>query len=86
MHWNYRVLKFEEIFHEGQSIQREQWYEIVEVYYDNDGKPTMYGRRTLSAETLDGLQNEADRMLQAVASPILDADMFDVSEDDGVRT
>jgi len=46
----------------------------------------MYGRRTLSAETLDGLQDEADRMLQAVASPILDADMFDVSEDDWVRT
>jgi len=37
----------------------------------------MYGRRTLSAETLDGLQEEADRMLMAVSKPILDATLFD---------
>jgi hypothetical protein len=77
MHWNYRVLKFEETFHEGQSIQREQWYEIVEVYYDGEGKPMMYGRRTLSAENLNDLQEEADRMLMAVSKPILDATLFD---------
>jgi hypothetical protein len=82
MHWNYRVLKFEEIFHEGQSIQREQWYEIVEVYYDDEGKPMMYGRRTLSAETLDGLQEEADRMLMAVSKPVLDATLFDEENSD----
>lgn len=77
MHWNYRVLKFEETFHEGESIQHEKWYEIVEVYYDDQNQPMFYGRRTLSAEDLNGLQEEADRMLQAVSKPVLDATMFD---------
>jgi len=80
MKWNYRVLRFEETFHEGQSIQHEKWYEIVEVYYDGEGKPTMYGRRTLSAESLNGLQEEADRMLQAVSRPVLEATIFDEDE------
>jgi hypothetical protein len=77
MHWNYRVLKFEESFHEGESIQHNEWYEIVEVYYDDQNQPMFYGRRTLSAQDLNGLQEEADRMLQAVSKPVLDATLFD---------
>jgi hypothetical protein len=80
MKWNYRVLRFEETFHEGQSIQREEWYEIVEVYYDDEGEPMFFGRRTLSAESLNGLQEEADRMLQAVSRPVLEATIFDEDE------
>ena len=86
MHWNYRVLKFEDTFNEGDSIQHELWYEIVEVYYDDQNQPMFYGRRTLSAENLNGLQEEADRMLVAVSKPILDATMFDehYAEDDDI--
>jgi cobalamin biosynthesis Mg chelatase CobN len=80
MHWNYRVLRFEETFHEGQSVQREEWYEIVEVYYDDEGEPMFFGRRTLSAEDLNGLQEMADRMLKAVSKPVLEATIFDEPE------
>jgi len=51
-----------------------------EHYYDDEGKPMMYGRRTLSAESLNGLQEEADRMLQAVSKPVLEATIFDEDE------
>jgi hypothetical protein len=63
MTWNYRVLSYEE---DGESR-----YKFVEAYYNKDQEVIGYCNASLFAETPDGLQEFADRLLQATAKPIL---------------
>jgi len=63
MTWNYRVLSYEE---DGESR-----YKFVEAYYNKDQEVIGYCDASLFAETPEGLQEFADRLLQATAKPIL---------------
>jgi hypothetical protein len=63
MTWNYRVLSYEE---DGESR-----YKFVEAYYNKDQEVIGYCNASLFAETPEGLQEFADRLLQATAKPIL---------------
>lgn len=63
MTWNYRVLSYEE---DGESR-----YKFVEAYYNKDQEVIGYCNASLFAETPEGLQEFADRLLQATVKPIL---------------
>lgn len=69
-YWNNRVVREIEC---GEPV-----YVLAEVYYDND-EPFGYRPAVLVAETIEEMQEIADRLLKAVSQPVLEAsDMQDV--------
>jgi hypothetical protein len=62
MTWNHRVRL------------RNGWFEIVEAYYDADGKLEMQTVDAVSpgGETVDELRDELNRMLRALDEPVID--------------
>lgn len=63
MYWNCRVVKFED-----------DWFEICEVYYDDNGKPIMQTEKGVSVcgENIEQLRVTLERMLECLDKPILD--------------
>jgi len=74
--WNHRVIHKIQTGPQGSSVD---YYEIHEVYYNEDGKPTSV---TLEAvvpygESPDELKDDFERMQEAFSKPILDYSDFD---------
>lgn len=69
-YWNNRVVREIEC---GEPV-----YVLAEVYYDND-EPFGYRPAVLVSDSVEGMQEIADRLLKAVSQPVLEAsDMHDV--------
>lgn len=67
-HWNHRVV------HAKDEQNGEDYLELAEVYYEDDGTPKMYGRPFLHGETLDNLKETAALLVAACEKPILERD------------
>lgn len=65
MTWNYRILAHKD--------KNEWFFEIHEVYYDNNGKPEGYTENGVSVggESLKGIEWTLDKMKECVNKPIL---------------
>jgi hypothetical protein len=66
--WNYRVLEFTD-------DNGEHYYQIHEVYYDNEGHPNSYTENpaiVFSPDGIDGLISVLDKMKDALEKPIMD--------------
>lgn len=69
-HWNFRVFK-------SINPSGEEEYGIVEVYYDNKGKPASYTDYHIPwGDSLKDLKWELSTMLKACRSPILTEEDF----------
>jgi hypothetical protein len=73
MHWNHRVVEFEDGY-------GDKWFSIQEVFYDENDKPTGYCDPFVGSETLEGLKEVVARMQEAVAQPVLKAEDFEEEE------
>lgn len=71
MKWNHRVIKH--------VNKIETYYQIHEVYYDDDGKVTAMTENAVApfGETTDELEWELNRMLDALKKPVLDYGVTD---------
>jgi hypothetical protein len=69
MHWNHRVVEFEDEY-------EDKWFSIQEVYYDENDKPTGYCDAFVGSETMEGLKEVVARFSEALAQPILKAKDF----------
>ena len=70
MSWNHRVVKYTD----GDGTTH---FGIHEVYYDSDGRPSMYTESAMApyGETLEELAQDLERMRGALVKPVLsDAD------------
>lgn len=77
MTWNYRVFKFTD-------RSETSSFEIREVYYDEEGKPTGYtdGESAPLGMTLDELRSDLGWMLQALDKPVLEESDFPNTEEE----
>jgi hypothetical protein len=71
-HWNYRIVDMSEP--EGPH------FELREVYYDTDGKPTGHCAAEVSSESLDGVADVYKMMQDALAHPVIKFDPEDKKE------
>jgi hypothetical protein len=71
--WNYRVVRFS-----GENLvsDTEEYFEIKEVFYDNNGKPVGYSDANCGADTYDGLFKVMGMMQSAHAKPVLNEEDF----------
>jgi hypothetical protein len=72
MYWNHRVVRFVDVI-EGET---EEFYEIKEVFYDENDKPYAYGGPCLGSETVESLREVVARLHEAFDNPVLDAKDF----------
>lgn len=70
MRWNYRVIRF--VDPESPTGYR---FELKEVYYEGK-EPQLYGDPYLTGDSLDEIQEVADRLLNAVSKPVLEETAF----------
>lgn len=63
--WNHRIVKLKHLDFNGDPI-----YQFAEVYYE-DGMPVAFGDGYMSSDTVEGLQELADRLLKATALPVI---------------
>lgn len=70
MSWNYRVIRHVK--------NNEEFYHVHEVYYDDNGTPTMVSTEPIApyAESVEDLKWVLERMLEALDKPILDYEYF----------
>lgn len=70
MSWNYRVVKH--------INDKEELFQIHEVYYNDDGNPEMITETGSSpfGENIQDLSHTMIHMLSALTKPVLDAKMF----------
>jgi hypothetical protein len=73
MYWNNRVVKFVDVI-EGET---EEFYEIKEVYYDENDKPCGYGGVCLGSESVESLREVLARLHEAIDKPVLNAKDFE---------
>jgi hypothetical protein len=71
MTWNYRVIKLHQPDFEGDAC-----YQFAEVYYDSENEPVGYSECSMLSDTVEGLQELADRLLKATTQPVLDEKDF----------
>ena len=64
MYWNNRIVEFDD----GQD---DKYYEICEVYYDDNDKPFTYSDAPISSDTQDGLKQVYERMREALDLPVI---------------
>ena len=71
MHWNHRVIK-----KECRNDADETTYGIHEVYYNNNGVPTMCTEEPirLLGDSVKDLKETLERMMKALDNPVLDYD------------
>jgi methionyl-tRNA formyltransferase len=69
--WNHRVIRRED------PKTGETYYQIHEVYYDDDGKINGWTKLPISpyAESTDELRQELQRFMEALNKPILREDV-----------
>ena len=89
MHWDHRVLKhkLDEKHLPDDEYPDGYWRGIHEVYYDEDGKPSMYTSDAISVtgNNKNGLKWTLDKMLECLEKDELDAELdFPYSEDEDV--
>jgi hypothetical protein len=77
MHWNHRVVEFEDGY-------GDKWFSIQEVFYDENDKPTGYCDPFVGSETLEGLKEVVARFGEALTQPTLKAKDFKEDEDETV--
>lgn len=81
MSWSYRVV------HQtipSQSVSAdEEYYEIYEVFYDDDGNPNGYGDAHPGGEDIEELRDELLLMIDAVNQPVLEMKDLDEHTDWG---
>ena len=70
MSWNYRIVRFDGAFDEP-------YFELKEVYYDRDGKPTGYCDATVVGETFEEVISVLDLMKEGATRAILDDSAFE---------
>ncbi len=70
MGWNYRILSHKD--------GNEMYFQIHEVYYDEEGKPNSYTANGVSvwSDNLDGINWILDKMKECAIKPILTPDDF----------
>jgi hypothetical protein len=56
--------------------ETEEFYEIKEVFYDENDKPYAYGGPCLGSETVESLREVVARLHEAFDNPVLDAKDF----------
>jgi hypothetical protein len=75
MSWNYRVVE-KEVKYEPTvgKVVIDTYYQIHEVYYDEDGSITMYSKDAITPfgeDSVDSLQSDLYKMQEAFNKPIL---------------
>ena len=74
MNWNHRLIRFKE------PGSDDVFYKFAEVFYEDDGKLRGYHDPFMWSETVEGMQELAERLLKATTQPALDE--FDWTEED----
>ena len=69
MNWNHRLIRFKEPGSDDVS------YKFAEVFYE-DGKLIGYHDPFMWSETVEGIQELAQRLLKATTQPVLDESDF----------
>ena len=67
--WNHRLIKCVDDF-------GDVYYQFAEVYYDEEEKPFSYTSVCMVSETVEGMQQIANRLLKATTQPVLDEKDF----------
>ena len=67
--WNHRLIKCVDDF-------GDVYYQFAEVYYDEEEKPISYTTVCMVSETVEGMQQIANRLLKATTQPVLDEKDF----------
>tara|TARA_Y100000310_G_scaffold105207_1_gene103581 strand:- start:717 stop:1001 length:285 start_codon:yes stop_codon:yes gene_type:complete len=73
--WNYRVIrrKTTDMSEPGLDIPSEDYYTIEEVFYDEEGKPTMHTTDIgVGATSLDELKELIERLHNALKDDVVD--------------
>ena len=73
--WNYRVIRRQttDMSEPGLDIPSEDYYSIEEVFYDENGKPTMHTTDIgVGAPTMEELKELVERLHTAVNNDIVD--------------
>lgn len=65
MSWNYRILRYPD---EGYG----ETYEIVEAYFDTPEHVTGWCEATVTSDSLEGLREVYDMMVEAFDKPVFD--------------
>jgi hypothetical protein len=70
MSWSYRIVKT--------NVGGVSWFGVHEVYYDDEGKPTMVSQESVSLEeeTVDDLDFLIGKIKIAMKQPILNYEDF----------
>lgn len=72
MGWNYRVIK---VANKKDLIERlncePYYYQIMETYYDEQGKPNGFGDAALISETYETLNNNLKLIKGAFSKPVI---------------
>ena len=69
MSWNYRVVKFEDAFDDS-------YFEIKEVYYNQDGSLMGFCDATVASETFEGIIEVLDQMRADAHRAVIDEEEF----------
>ena len=73
--WNYRVIKRKttDMSEPGLDVPAEDYYTIEEVFYDDEGAPTMHTTDIgVGATSLDELKELIDRLHNALKDDVVD--------------
>jgi hypothetical protein len=74
MYWNNRIVRTVARYeHAGQAVI-EPFFEVSEVFYNDKGEPCGYTNATVGGETLEEVRKVYERMAEALANPVLDAE------------
>ena len=88
MYWNNRIVKETiKYLHDGKEMV-EHYYEVSEVYYNDEGEPCGYCRATIGGETFAEAKEVYERLAEAFNNPVFDAETdfnnkFNEDEEDG---
>ena len=76
MSWNHRLIAH--IEENENENEEEVYFQIHEVYYDNDGEPEGYTKNGVSvgSDSLEGINWVLDKMKECIDKPIFLADDF----------
>jgi len=74
MKWNYRVLRHTD----GGVDSNEEYFMVHEVYYEDDGKPSICTSNECKpfGNTLEELKSDMEMMVDAFEKPVLDYSDF----------
>lgn len=70
MAWNYKVVKFDN------GNEDDNFYEIKEVYYDDENEPRFYGDANVAGDTIEELWDVMARFETALKQKPIDGKVF----------